>query len=141
MDEEPWNNKYSSYDKLTLLLLLPFFNVKDVYHFQSSKLHGMFSWGLLTTDLNISFEKACKTYSTRWSIAALVNVSYRILMLRYHIPLYAWLSILYLVKRFAKYEILGEMFRQTNADSLELTISERVWRMILSMVARTGRNI
>ena len=103
--------------------------------------------GLLTTDLNISFEKAYKTYSTRWSIEVFFKEGKQHLRLGKcesqdfdaqiaHTSLcMAQYNILSLAKRFAKYETLGELFRQANADSLELTISERVWRIILSMVA------
>ena len=44
-------------------------------------------------------------------------------------------NILSVVKRFMDYETIGELFRQVNQDSHELTISERIWQAILELVA------
>lgn len=104
--------------------------------------------GLLTTDLDLAFERAYKTYSTRWAIevffkegkqhlgpgkcesrdfdAQIAHTS--LCMMRYNIPSVA--------KRFERYETLGELFREANADALELTVSERVWLILLQLVAK-----
>lgn len=44
-------------------------------------------------------------------------------------------NILSVVKRFMDHETIGELFRQVNQDSHELTISERIWQAILEQVA------
>ncbi len=44
-------------------------------------------------------------------------------------------NLLSAVKRFMDYETIGELFRQFNQDSHELTISERIWQAILEFVA------
>lgn len=43
-------------------------------------------------------------------------------------------SILSTAKRFESYETLGELFRNANTDSLEITISERIWLVLLEVV-------
>jgi MoxR-like ATPase len=37
------------------------------------------------------------------------------------------------------YETIGELFRQVNQDSHELTISERIWQAILELVAAIAK--
>lgn len=104
--------------------------------------------GLLTTDLTLSFDKAYKTYATRWNIEVYFKESKQFLglgkcesqdfdaqiahttlcMLQY--------NILSTVKRFERYETFGELFRQVQKDSLELTINERIWLIIIDIVAQ-----
>lgn len=104
--------------------------------------------GLLTTDTDLSFERAYKIYSTRWAIEVYFKESKQLLglgkcesrdfdaqiahtslcMMRY--------NILSVAKRFEKYETMGELFRQAGEDTLEITISERVWLIILQLVAK-----
>ena len=43
-------------------------------------------------------------------------------------------NILATVKRFDKYETFGELFRQVQKESLEKTINERIWLIILDIV-------
>lgn len=47
--------------------------------------------------------------------------------------------MLSVVKRFEAYETIGELFRLANQDSLEVTISERIWGAILELVAAITR--
>jgi len=104
--------------------------------------------GLLTTDIDLAFAEAYKIYSTRWAIEVYFKESKQLLglgkcesrdfdaqiahtslcMVRY--------NILSTAKRFEGYETTGELFRQANADTLELTISERVWLILLELVAK-----
>ena len=104
--------------------------------------------GLLTTDIDLAFAQAYKIYSTRWAIEVYFKESKQLLglgkcesrdfdaqiahtslcMVRY--------NILSTAKRFEGYETTGELFRQANADTLELTISERVWLILLELVAK-----
>lgn len=36
--------------------------------------------------------------------------------------------------RFYAYETLGELFREANKDSIELTVTERIWGVMLEFV-------
>jgi DDE superfamily endonuclease len=104
--------------------------------------------GLLTTNLDLSFEQAYKIYSTRWSIEVFFKeskqhlglgkcqsqdfdaqiASVTISMLQY--------NILSVAKRFSEYETLGELFRSANAEIIELTITERIWLIIKEIISQ-----
>lgn len=104
--------------------------------------------GLLTTDMELSFDKAYKIYSTRWTVEVFFKECKQYLglgkcesrdfdaqiahttlcMLQY--------NILSTLKRFDKYETLGELFRQSQRESLEITINERIWLIIIEIVAK-----
>lgn len=104
--------------------------------------------GLLTTNLDLNFEQAYKIYATRWSIEVFFKESKQYLglgkcqsqdfdaqiasitisMLQY--------NILSVAKRFSDYETMGELFRTANAEIIELTISERIWRIIIEIIAQ-----
>jgi len=102
--------------------------------------------GLLTTDVALSFDQAYKIYATRWTIEVFFKESKQFLglgkcesqnfdaqiahttlcMLQY--------NILATVKRFENYETFGELFRQLQQESLEKTINERIWLIIIEIV-------
>ena len=104
--------------------------------------------GLLSTNLDLSFEQAYKIYATRWSIEVFFKeskqhlglgkcqsqdfdaqiASITISMLQY--------NILSVAKRFSDYETLGELFRTANAEIIELTIAERIWLIIIEIIAQ-----
>jgi hypothetical protein len=104
--------------------------------------------GLLTTNLELTFEQAYKIYSTRWSIEVFFKESKQYLglgkcqsqdfdaqiagitisMLQY--------NMLSVAKRFSDYETLGELFRTANAEIIELTIAERIWLIITEIIAQ-----
>lgn len=104
--------------------------------------------GILCTNLELDFNKAYKIYSTRWTIEVFFKESKQYLglgksesqdfdaqiasstlcMMQY--------NILSTVKRFDKYETLGQLFRQTQKETLEITINERIWLIILEIVAK-----
>lgn len=104
--------------------------------------------GLLTTNLDLSFEQAYKIYATRWTIEVFFKESKQhlglgkcqsqdfdaqiggitISMLQY--------NILSVAKRFSDYETLGELFRTANAEIIELTIAERIWLIITEITAQ-----
>lgn len=104
--------------------------------------------GLLTTDTDLNFERAYRIYSTRWAIEVYFKEGKQHLglgkcesrdfdaqiahttmcMVRY--------NVLSAAKRFESYETLGGLFREANSDALELTISERVWLILLELVAK-----
>ena len=48
-------------------------------------------------------------------------------------------NVLSVVKRFEAYETIGELFREATKDSLEITISERIWGALLDLVAAIAR--
>jgi Transposase DDE domain len=103
--------------------------------------------GLLTTNLELNFEDAYKIYSTRWSIEVFFKeckqhlglgkcqsqdfdaqiAAITISMLQY--------NILSVAKRFSDYETLGLLFRSANAEIIELTIAERIWLIIIEIIA------
>ena len=103
--------------------------------------------GLLTTDLSLGFFEAYRIYSRRWSQEVIFKESKGLLRLgkcqsanfAAQIASTSLVAIQYnilsAVKRFTDYETIGELFRQVNLDSQELTISERIWQVILELVA------
>ncbi|MDA3816295.1 MAG: hypothetical protein PF486_02890 [Prolixibacteraceae bacterium] len=44
-------------------------------------------------------------------------------------------NLLAVAKRFAGYESLGEMFRNTRAETIQLTVAERIWQLIIGLLA------
>ena len=44
-------------------------------------------------------------------------------------------NLLSVVKRFSDYETLGELFRESQKDSLKLTVSEQIWLIITEIAA------
>ena len=103
--------------------------------------------GLLTTDLNLGLFEAYRIYSRRWSLEVIFKESKGLLGLgkcqsnnfAAQIASTSFVALQYnilsAVKRFMDYETIGELFRQANQDSHELTISERIWQAILELVA------
>jgi hypothetical protein len=101
---------------------------------------------LLTTDFELNFEQAFKIYAVRWNIevffkeakqylglgksqsqdfdAQIANTT--ICMLQY--------NLLSVSKRFTEYESLGELFRGTNAETIQLTLAERIWQLIIEIL-------
>jgi len=105
-------------------------------------------WGvLLTTDLSLNYQEAYMIYSIRWSIEVFFKESKQYLglgkcqsqdfdaqiattticLLQY--------NILSVAKRFSDYESFGALFRQANADILQLTVAERIWKVMIEVVA------
>lgn len=44
-------------------------------------------------------------------------------------------NLLSVAKRFTDYETLGELFRNTNAETIQLTLVERIWQIIFEILA------
>ncbi len=106
---------------------------------------------LLTTDTTLKFEQAYKVYSTRWSIEVFFKeakqhlglgknqaqdfdsqiASTTLTMIQY--------NLLSLAKRFTGYESLGELFRNTKAETLELTVAEKIWKLIVEVLSEIAR--
>ena len=127
--------------------LVLFKNIEVKIFFSKTSKRGKWH-GLLSTDLELSFDKAYKTYATRWTVEVFFKESKQYLglgkcesrdfdaqiahttlcMIQY--------NILSTLKRFDKYETLGELFRQSQRESLEITINERIWLIIIEIVAK-----
>jgi hypothetical protein len=102
--------------------------------------------GLLTTNTKLNFEKAYQIYSTRWTIEVFFKESKQLLRLgkceslhfEAHIAATTICMLQYnllsAIKRFDGYESLGVLFRQANAETLELTIKERIWLVIIEIL-------
>jgi hypothetical protein len=102
---------------------------------------------LLTTNQELGFAQVYKIYSIRWSVEVFFKeckqylmlgkcqsqdfdaqiASTTICMIQY--------NLLSVAKRFADYESLGEMFRNTKAETMQLTLAERIWQLIVEVLA------
>ncbi|MFR9535106.1 MAG: transposase [Rikenellaceae bacterium] len=103
--------------------------------------------GLITTDLKLAFFDAYRIYSQRWAIEVIFKemkgllgfgkcqarnfasqiAHSSIVMLQY--------NLLSTVKRFEAYETLGKLFEAVVSESIELTLSERIWSALRGVVA------
>jgi len=101
---------------------------------------------LLTTDLTLDACKAYKIYSMRWAIEvafkeckSLLNLgkcqcrdfasqiaSISLCMMQYNILGY--------VKPFESYETIGGLFREVSKKSIELSVTEKIWGIIIDIV-------
>ena len=111
------------------------------------KMNGKKRWHcLLTTNLALDFEQAFEIYATRWTIEVFFKeckqflhlgkcearsfeaqiAATTICMLQY--------NALSMVKRFESYETLGVLFRQAKAETLELTVKERIYMIIIEIL-------
>ncbi len=45
-------------------------------------------------------------------------------------------NLLAVAKRFLEYETLGELFRATQRQALQLTIAEQIWKIIVEIVSQ-----
>lgn len=100
---------------------------------------------LLTTNCDLTFEKAYEIYATRWCIEVFFKECKQLLRLGkcesrgFDAQIAATTlcilqyNLLSLVKRFDGYESLGALFRQAGAETLEITIKERIWLLIIEM--------
>ena len=101
--------------------------------------------GMMTTNMELTFEQAYKIYSTRWSMKVFKECKQHLglgkcqsqdfaaqiaaatlCMLQY--------NLLSVVKRFNDYETLGELFHASQKDALSLTIAERIWLIITELI-------
>ena len=102
--------------------------------------------GLLTTDLSLSFLRAYRIYSMRWATEVAyhdekslfgfgkcqsVHFSAQIAGITLAMMQY---NILCTVKRFESYETLGELFNETTGNTLELSVTDKIWELILDAV-------
>jgi len=109
------NNSYENSDKLLLLLVFPLFKIKNAFEYAQSPysvtkklIKGLGKCESQDFDAQIAHSTFC--------------------MMQY--------NILSTVKRFDKYETLGQLFRQTQKETLEIKINERIRLIILEIVAK-----
>lgn len=114
--------------------------------------HGNWN-GLLTTNAELDFFKAYEIYAMRWSIEVcfaemkgLLNMgkcqarnfteqiaSISLCALQYNILGY--------VKRFDSYETIGGLFAEVTSGTKELSIVEKIWLLIIEVVASIAEQI
>ena len=102
--------------------------------------------GLITTNRKIDFFEAYRIYSMRWSLEVVFkeskqnlglgkyqmrNFSSQIAMTAITAMQYNLLST---ARRFSDYETVGGLFKDANKSSVELTLTERIWNIMLEMV-------
>jgi len=107
--------------------------------------HGAWS-GLITTNTRLDFFEAYRIYAQRWSQEVVFKESKGMLGMGKcqakdfaeqiaHTSIVALqYNILSVVKRANDYETIGGLFREVEKDSLELTIAERIWEVIMETV-------
>jgi hypothetical protein len=108
--------------------------------------------GLLTTNTELTFEKAFEIYATRWAIEVFFKECKQLLRLgkcesRHFEAQIAATTICLLqynllssVKRFESYESIGGLFRQANAETIELTVKERILQIIREILTEFSEN-
>ena len=101
---------------------------------------------LITTNTALEFFEAYRIYSMRWSLEVVFKDSKSNLGLgKYQVRNFAsqiactaitalQYNLLSVAKRFSDYETVGGLFRDATKGSTELTITERIWGMIIELV-------
>ena len=99
---------------------------------------------LITTNTELVFKEAYCIYSMRWSLEVVFKDSKGNLGLgKYQMRNFAsqiactaitamQYNILATARRFSSYETIGGLFREVTRNSAELTITERIWGMIVN---------
>lgn len=126
-------------------IIVDFKGIPVKLYFSKASKRG--NWhGIMTTNTDLTFNEAYKIYSIRWSVEVFFKESKQLLglgkcqsqdfdaqiastticLLQY--------NILSVAKRFDKYETLGELFRTSQKETLELTIAERIFLIIREVV-------
>lgn len=102
--------------------------------------------GLITTNTSIDFFEAYRIYSRRWSQEVIHKEAKQLLglgkcqgrnfteFIAHTTIVCLQYNILSFVKRFRDYETIGGLFREVTRDSLELTITQRIWETIVEIV-------
>lgn len=114
--------------------------------------HG--SWnGLLSTNTDLGFFEAYKIYSMRWSIEVCFSEMKGVLRLgkcqaRDFSEQIASISItiiqynlLGLVKRFESYETIGSLFAEVTCQTVEMSIVDKIWLLIVEVVTSIAEQI
>lgn len=102
--------------------------------------------GLITTNAQLDFFEAYRIYAQRWSLEVVFKEAKGLLGLgkcqanNFASQIAATsltalqYNILSFVKRFAAYETMGKLFETASKDSLELSITERIWGVIQELI-------
>ena len=102
--------------------------------------------GLITTNQKLDFFEAYRIYSRRWSLEVVFKESkgrlglgkYQMRNFSSQIAMTAITAMQYNIlstaKRFSDYETIGGLFMDATKGSVELTLTERIWDMILEIV-------
>lgn len=102
--------------------------------------------GLITTNRQLDFLDAYRIYSMRWSLEVVFKESkqnlglgkYQMRNFSSQVAMTAITAIQYnllsTAKRFSDYETIGGLFRDATKGSVELTLTEKIWDMMLEMV-------
>lgn len=102
--------------------------------------------GLITTGTTLDFFEAYRLYSQRWALEVVFKESKGLLGLgkcqanNFASQIAATsltalqYNILSLVKRFAAYETMGKLFENVSKESLELSVTERIWGALQEVV-------
>lgn len=106
---------------------------------------------LITTNTELEFKEAYRIYSMRWSLEVVFKDSKGNLGLgKYQMRNFAsqiactaitamQYNILATARRFSSYETIGGLFREVTRNSAELTITERIWGMIVDIVSEIAQ--
>ena len=101
---------------------------------------------LLTMDMGMDFLKAYRTYQMRWTtevayhdckqllgLGKCQSVSFNAQIAATTITFMQY-NILSLVKRFHSYETIGELFEQALSGTVEFSIADKIWQILLSVL-------
>lgn len=140
------NSKYSRKHKSVYITIVADYKGEKVKLFYI-KYHNAKNWTLiLTTKLTLKFTEAIELYQIRWTIEVLFKECKQYLNLgnsqntdfdgQIADATIAFMThtILTLKRRFETYETMGELFRETQQDLLELTLWERILKVFIKML-------
>ena len=138
--------KYSRKSRCYYMMADVFFaDTKVCLFFVKRSKYGVWN-GLITTDVTLDFFSAYKIYAQRWALEVVFKEAKGLLGLgkcqanNFASPIAATsltalqYNILSIVKRFAAYETMGELFEKASKDSLELSIVERIWGALQELI-------
>ncbi|MBQ3688317.1 MAG: transposase [Bacteroidales bacterium] len=163
-----YNAKYSQTVKFILILLMPFFRIRNVLNYCKSIFYSKINCGkdtlyrfkrdnsicirltkkskwrtIITTDVDLDFERAMEIYAMRWSIEVFFKECKQHLLLNSCQSVdfdaqiaeitfsFVRFNILSTILRKQKYDTMGGLFEEINKDTLELTINERIILFII----------
>lgn len=142
------NSRYSRKHKSTYISMVVDYKGEKVRLFLI-RYNNAKNWTLLlTTDLTLSFVRAIELYQIRWTIEVLFKECKQYLRLGASqntdfdgqiadaTIILAIHTILSLQKRFSSYETMGELFRETQLQLLELTLWERLIKVFFKMLVQ-----
>jgi hypothetical protein len=142
------NSKYSRKYKSTYVSMVVDYKGEKVRLFLI-RYNNAKNWTLLlTTDLTLSFTQAIELYQIRWTIEVLFKECKQYLRLGASqntdfdgqiadaTIILATHTILSLQKRFSSYETMGELFRETQQHLLELTLWERLIKILYKILVQ-----